>query len=165
MVSLVCFSSKIKLVCCDNVCALRQAFLNEATPRAVLHREATAPSGPSKSLFGMQKVYLQPNEWKVLTFSTSVLPPLVLAQSDGKLLHQDSVPEQSSWCTFCTTTAQGRRVIAPGHYDIIIGGDGASGIGGDVVRRNSEVRARIALVTPNNAILGAPLVRMHGQYY
>eukprot|EP00041_Stephanoeca_diplocostata_P024154 m.604748 g.604748 ORF g.604748 m.604748 type:complete len:156 (+) comp22462_c0_seq9:333-800(+) len=133
MVSLVCFSSKIKLVCCDNVCALRQAFLNEATPRAVLHREATAPSGPSKSLFGMQKVYLQPNEWKVLTFSTSVLPPLVLAQSDGKLLHQDSVPEQSSWCTFCTTTAQGRRVIAPGHYDIIIGGDGASGIGGGMV--------------------------------
>ena len=101
------------------------AFLAEVTPRAILHRGIDEIDGttsattettttrkhnraPNKSLFGMQKVFLQPGESKTLTFAAPLLPAF------------------DDWCAFCTVATQGLRVVAPGVYRLTVGGDGSS---------------------------------------
>ena len=59
---------------------------------------------PVRSLFGLEKVMLQPGESATLSFSSA---------------------PRASYCTWCTVDAAGERAIRPGEYTIQIGGDGA----------------------------------------
>ena len=59
---------------------------------------------PARSLFGLEKVMLQPGESATLSFLSA---------------------QRASYCTWCTVDAEGERAIRPGEYTIAIGGDGA----------------------------------------
>ena len=117
-------------------------FLEEVTPRSMLHRgidsRAVHNRAPNKSLFGMQKVFLQPGESKTLTFAAPLLP----AYDD--------------WCAFCTVTTEGVRVVAPGVYRLTVGDDGSSSSSSSTMSSAIEVELTSRAAKP----IAAPLHAM-----
>lgn len=89
-----------------------QVYLQEVTPRAVLHgfdAAAAMDTAPHKTLVALEKVALQPGESSTVTVTLPTVP----------LSH-------ASWCSFCTVSASGRRVVAPGKYRVHVGGHGGA---------------------------------------
>ena len=90
-----------------------QVYLEEVTPRTELHafdRAAARDVAPLRTLVALEKIRLAPGERATLAFAFSALPA-----------------SHSEWCTFCTVSASGRRVVAPGQYRLHFGGHGGAG--------------------------------------
>lgn len=97
------------------------AFVAEVTPRHLMHSETDCGGmdcdllAPQKSLYGMQKVHLAPGQSAVVSFATDIVPG-----------------DSSEWCTFCTVSHNGTRMVSPGQYRISIGGDGSTHTSGEI---------------------------------
>jgi hypothetical protein len=116
------------------------AFVAEETPRHILHGERECGGlrcddlAPHKSMFGMQKVHLEPGQSTVVHFPADIVPK-----------------EASGWCAFCTVSQNGTRLVAPGNYGIYVGGDGS-------MHSEGEVYATIAVSTRDTRAIEVPLM-------
>jgi hypothetical protein len=89
-----------------------QAYLQEITPRSQLHAfdsAALADVAPAKTLVGLQKIRLAPGEQMEVIFEFAAVPA-----------------SHSEWCSFCTVSAGGYRLVAPGQYRLHFGGHGGA---------------------------------------
>jgi beta-glucosidase-like glycosyl hydrolase len=99
-----------------------------------------SPYTPLRQMYGISKVFLQPGQSKVVSFSTASalsvgtrgLNPALAAVPDYTSESQDeptvaaAVHDMSKgWCTLCDVSETGERRIRAGRYELSIGSDGA----------------------------------------
>lgn len=98
------------------------AFVSLATPS---DGQPLSPYTARKSLFGVDKVFLQPGQATTVTFSTRtpLSPESRRLPSRGGQVPSDDMAR--GWCTFCDVAADGSRWVRPGAYILSVGGTGA----------------------------------------